>query len=97
MLDALDRFMMAGIGAMSMTKERADELFDEYVNRGKAERENKSGFVKEVLDQAEKSRSEFEKLIDKQVRETVEKLGLATKEDVKRIEEKLDMLLAKQE
>jgi polyhydroxyalkanoate synthesis regulator phasin len=94
MFETLDKMMMAGLGAVSMTRERAEQMFDEYVSKGKAAREGRSGFVKEVMDSAERTRSELEKMISQQVQETVTKLHLATQDDVRRIEQKLDQLLA---
>jgi len=93
MFETLDKMMMASLGALSMTRERAEKMFDEYVSRGKAEKESRTGFVKEVMDSAEKTRSELEKMISEQVQQTVTSLHLASKEDVERIEQKLDQLL----
>ena len=93
MFETLDKMMMASLGAISMTREHAEKLFDEYVSRGQAEKENRSGFVKEVMDSAEKTRAELEKVISQQVQETVTSLHLASKEDIERIEKKLDQLL----
>lgn len=93
MFEALDKLMLAGLGAVTMTRERAEQLFDEYVSRGKAAQDNRSGFVKEVMDSAEKTRSEFEKMISDQVQRTVTNLHLASQEDVHRLEQKLDQLL----
>ncbi len=95
MFETLDKLMLAGLGAMSMTRERAEKIFDEYVDKGKAEKANRSGFVKEVMDIAEKSRSDIEKIINEQVSKTVANLKLATHEDVKRIEKKIDQILNK--
>jgi len=95
MFETLDKMMLAGLGALSISREKAEQLFDEYVNRGQAEKSKKSGFVKEVMDTAEKTRSSLEELISKQLSETLGRLNLATKEDIKRIEEKLDELLKK--
>jgi polyhydroxyalkanoate synthesis regulator phasin len=96
MFETLDRIMLAGLGALSMTKERAEKMFDEYVSRGQAQREARSGFVKEVMDSAEKTRSELQKLVSDQVRQTMKTLHVATQEDVQRLEQKLDQLLAKE-
>lgn len=93
MFETLDKIFLAGLGAMSMTKERAEQIFDEYVEKGKAKREEKSGFVKELLDTAAKSRADLEKIISEQVRKALSQLPLATKDDLKRIEEKLDQAL----
>jgi polyhydroxyalkanoate synthesis regulator phasin len=95
MFETLDRLMLAGLGALTMTGERAEKLFDEYVSKGQAEREARSGFVKEVMDNADRTRAEFQRLVADQVRQTVNNLHLATKDDLLRIELKLDQLLAK--
>jgi polyhydroxyalkanoate synthesis regulator phasin len=93
MFETLDKLMMASMGAISMTRERAEKMFDEYVSRGQAEKENRTGFVKEVMDSADRTRSELEKMISEQVQETVTSLHLASQEDIERVEQKLDQLL----
>ena len=96
MFETLDKLMLAGLGAVSMTRERAEKIFDEYVSRGKVEKEQRTGFVKAVMDAADKNREELEKLIAKEVRETVERLNLPTHEDVERLEQKIDKLIERE-
>lgn len=95
MFESLDKLMLAGLGAMSMTKEKAEEIFDEYVEKGKARKEERSGFVKDLIDRAEKSKKDMEKLISEQIDKALAKLPLATKDDLKHIEKKIDQLLKK--
>jgi polyhydroxyalkanoate synthesis regulator phasin len=95
MFETLDKMMLAGLGALTMTRERAEKMFDEYVNKGQAAREGRTGFVKEVMDSADRTRAELQRLVADQVRQTVNNLNLATKDDLQRIELKLDQLLAK--
>jgi poly(hydroxyalkanoate) granule-associated protein len=97
MFETLDKLTLAGIGALSMTRERAEKLFDEYVNRGQTERARKEGFIKEVMDSADRTRSELEKLVAKQVHETALRLDLPTRDDLARLEAKLDEIIAQQE
>ena len=96
MFETLDKMMLAGLGAISMTRERADKIFDDYVSRGKVEKEHRTGFTKALMDAAEKNRSELEKLVAKQVRETLENLNLPTREDLQRLEQKVDELLSRE-
>ncbi|HEC02387.1 MAG TPA: polyhydroxyalkanoate synthesis regulator [Phycisphaerales bacterium] len=96
MFETLDKMMLAGLGAISMTRERADKIFDEYVGRGKVEKENRTGFTKALMDAAEKNRSELERLVATQVRETLETLNLPTRDDLQRLEQKLDELLGRE-
>ena len=95
MFETLDKMMLAGLGALTMTRERAEKLFDEYVNKGQTARESRTGFVKEVMDSADRTRSELQKLVADQVHKTVDGLNLATKDDLQRVEKKIDQLLAK--
>jgi polyhydroxyalkanoate synthesis regulator phasin len=93
MFETLDKMMLAGLGAISMTRERAEKIFDEYVSRGKLEKESRTGFIKEILDAADRNRQELEKLIASQVRDTMEHLNMPTKDDIQRLEQKIDELL----
>lgn len=95
MFETIDKLFLAGLGAMSMTKERAEKIFDEYVARGKVEKEQKQGFIKDVMEHAQKTKDELEKVISEQVKKGMSSLTVATKEDVKRLEAKLDKLLKK--
>jgi len=94
MFETLDKLMLAGLGALTMTRERAEKMFDEYVSRGQAAKEARTGFVKEVMDGAEKTRLELQRLVSDQVRQTVNSLHVATKDDLQRIEQKIDQLLS---
>lgn len=95
MFESLDKLMLAGLGALSMTRQRAEQIFEEYVKRGQAVQEQRSGFVKDLLDTAEKTKAELQTLISEQVAKAVAKVPLATKDDIKRIEDKLDQILNK--
>ena len=95
MFETLDKVMLAGLGAMSMTKEKAEQIFDEYVEKGKAQKENRAGFVQDLMDHAEKAKGDLEKVVSEQIEKALVKQPMATKEDIKRIETKLDQLLAK--
>ena len=96
MFETLDKMMLAGLGALSLTRERAEKIFDEYVSKGQAAKDARTGFVKEVMDSADRTRSELEKLVANQVKQTVSSLQLAGKDDLQRLEQKLDQLLAAQ-
>jgi polyhydroxyalkanoate synthesis regulator phasin len=93
MFETIDRMFLAGLGAMSMTREKAEQIFDEYVARGKAVKEEREGFVKEMMDHAVKTKNEVEQVVSEQVKKGISNLRLATKEDIARLEAKIDLLL----
>lgn len=92
MSETIDKIMLAGLGAFAMTRERAEKIFDEYVRRGQAEKQARSGFVRDVMEASEKTRKDVETMLHEQVQKAVKTLQLADKEDIKRIEEQLQKL-----
>lgn len=95
MFETFDKIRLAGVGAFSMTRQRAEDLFDEMVKRGEAERVNKKNFVEDLMDTAAKAKQDLETVIAKQLQEAMVKLNLPTRADLARIEAKLDELLKK--
>ena len=95
MFETLDKMMFAGLGALSMTRQRAEEIFEECVKRGQAVQQDKSRFVKDLMDSAEKTRADLEKMVSEQVQKAAAKLRVATQQDVERVEKKLDQILQK--
>jgi poly(hydroxyalkanoate) granule-associated protein len=95
MFETLDKVMFAGLGALSMTRQRAEEIFEECVKRGQAVQQDKSRFVKDLMDSAEKTRADLEKMISEQVHKAAAKLQVATQQDVQRLEKKLEEILQK--
>ena len=79
-----------------MTREHAEKIFDEYVEKGKTEKTGRTGFVKELMDLTEKNRKNLEKLVSEQVNKAIGQLNLSTSDDIKRIEKKLNQLLSKE-
>ncbi len=95
MFETLDKLMLASLGALAMTKEKAEKIFDEYVSRGKEEKANRPEFIRDIMDGAEKTRAEFKKLVNDEVKDVAKKLNLATHDDIQRLEKKIDQILKK--
>ena len=92
MFETLDKMILAGVGALSITRQRAEKLFDEAVQQGRQSREGRQQFVDDLMDAAKKTRSDLESLVERQVRIIVDQMHLATKEDIARLEQKIDLL-----
>lgn len=95
MFETLDKMVMAGLGAVTMTREKAQEIFDEAVRRGQEKQANNEKFVHDVMDSAQRARMSLEELIARQVRQTMQSLNMPTRDDLARIEAKIDQLLNK--
>ena len=93
MLETVDKMVLAGLGAFNMTRKRAGKVFDELVRQGQAVRGDRPGFVKDVVQQAAKARKDIEAAVSKHVHRTLAKADIASREDLERLEKKLDQAL----
>jgi polyhydroxyalkanoate synthesis regulator phasin len=92
-MEFLEKAYLAGLGAFSVTKDKAKEIVDELVEKGKITAEEAPKIIKDLVAKAEESRKAIEDRIDKGVENTVNKLNLATKKDIQDLEKKLDQIL----
>lgn len=94
MFDALNKVMLSGLGLMSVTRERAEQIFDEMVQRGQLEKSQRGRFVEDLTGTAKQARQEFQDILAKQVQQSMERLNLPTRDDIQRLETKVDSLMA---
>ena len=92
MLDLIKKAALAGVGAASLTVEKAEELAKELVDKGKiTEREGRK-FVSEMQDRAEESKEELKKHVENTVEQVLEKMNLAQANEVEEIKQELSSL-----
>ncbi|MDY4002596.1 phasin family protein [Streptococcus orisratti] len=92
-MDELKKVLLAGIGLTSMTLEKADSFVKELVEKGRLTVEEGKELQSELK---RKSEDELKDLTDK-INTKTKGVQYATKEDVSRLEEKLDTLLKQKE
>lgn len=93
----VEQSMLMGLGAVSLTRETAQNIVDEMVKRGQAQREEASDMVEQLLQRGEKERNTLRRLVREEVQEVLKELQLPTHADMKAIEKKLDAILQKLE
>ena len=86
----LKKVLLAGIGLTAMTVDKADSFVKELVEKGRLTVEEGKELEQELKRQSKEEAQEFLNKLDAK-KSSVE---YATKEDVKRLEEKLDALLS---
>ena len=89
-MNDLKKVLMAGIGMTAMTVDKADSIVKELVEKGRLIVEEGKDLEQELKRQSKEEAQEFLNKLDAK-KSSVE---YATKDDVKRLEEKLDALLS---
>lgn len=91
LFEALRKALLAGFGV----QEKVKELIDELVEKGELSKSEGAKLVKEWSDKAEKSTSEMNKTFSDIVKVTMEKMHLPTREDIERLDRKVQTLSAR--
>ena len=89
-MNDLKKVLLAGIGLTAMTVDEADSFVKELVEKGRLTVEEGKELEQELKRQSKEEAQEFLAKLDAK-KSSVE---YATKDDVKRLEEKLDALLS---
>ena len=88
--DLFKRSLEAGTSFLDMTRERAEAMVKEWVEAGDLGRSRAQKAVEQVLDRSRKATDELRALVRKEIADQLAALGVATREDVARLEAKMD-------
>ncbi|MEW6326566.1 MAG: phasin family protein [Thermodesulfobacteriota bacterium] len=89
-MDIIKKAMLLGLGVISLTKEKAEELVDDLIKRGEVAREEKFKMVDKLLKEAEKQEKELVGKLTEAVQKVITNLGLPTKKDLEEISKRLE-------
>ena len=88
MTTLLEKGFLAGSGLLSMTREKAQNIFDELSHEGELQKNEVKQWVDQLSDRGEEERQALRKLIRDEMKKVLDDLGLATKEDIQKLLEK---------
>ena len=81
--------MDAGLAFTQMTRSRARAIVQDMVRAGELQREQTQEWVDDLLERSRKNTEQMLELVRKEVREQLGSMGLATKDDIARLEARL--------
>ncbi|MBE0521274.1 MAG: phasin family protein [Candidatus Methanoperedenaceae archaeon] len=92
MSDILRKMGLFGVGLISLTKDKVEELSQEMVKKGEISQEEGKKFVQEVLSEKEQQLKHLEKQVNDKVKDFINKSGVVTRKDIQALEKKIDEL-----
>jgi polyhydroxyalkanoate synthesis repressor PhaR len=81
LMDAMKKLMLAAIGAVHISKEKLEELFDELVKKGEMTSTEKAEAMKKMAEKIETSGEKIKEAFDKKVTPAIEKLNVSGRID----------------
>ena len=90
--DMLKRYLDAGLAFTQMTQSRAEKIVKELVRAGEIRREQTQERVDDLVERSRKNTEAMLDLVRSEIASQLGGLGIATKEDVARLEAKIAAL-----
>ena len=95
MRDVLRKLTLAGIGAFSLTREKAEQIVKELVEKGQVSAEEAKGVFHDLLEKGEQERAALTRSIRNEFNRFREEVGFVTKQDYRALEERINRLEAR--
>ncbi len=92
MKEYIRKIGLLGIGIVALTREKAEELANDLVKKGELTQDEGKALVKDLLKKSEEQGKELTKRIDREVKKTLKGINVASREDVRRLEKRIDKL-----
>ena len=90
MTSLFEKGLLVGIGLLSMTREKAQEVIDELSNEGNLQKGEIKEWVDQLSNRGEEERQALRKLIREEMKKVLDEMGLVTKEDIQELLKKQD-------
>lgn len=81
--------LATGIGAFYLAKEKVEEELEKLVEKGKISREEMKGLLEKARQKGESEEVKIKEEVKKMVKEALDELGVATKEDLEELKKSL--------
>jgi polyhydroxyalkanoate synthesis regulator phasin len=88
MTSLLEKGFLAGIGLLSMTREKAQKVIEELTHEGEVQKNEVKEWVDQLSSRGEEERQALRKLVRDEVKKVLDEMGLATKEDIQKLLDK---------
>lgn len=92
MKNFIDKAFSFGVGLAAASKEQAEKLVEELVKRGEIAKNESPAYVNELVAKGEAAREKLEAIVRDRVQARLRELNVASKEDVQRLERRIEAL-----
>lgn len=95
MKDLLKKGLALGFGVAVFSKEQIEKVVDDLVKKGEVSTAESKELVNELIAKGEEEQKELQRVIREQFNKLLSEINIPTKEDIKRLEERLSRLESK--
>ena len=92
MKDQIKKGLLAGLGAIDFSIEKAREAIDKLIERGEISTEQGKKVVEELVERGKKDSAEFAGKVDEAVRKAFDKIAVVSKSRFEKLEARVSLL-----
>jgi len=89
MSEILDKVIKASLGAASLSVEKVKEALEKLEKRGEITREQSKSLLAELISRGEKEEKKLQAKFSEAIKKALEKMPVATKADLRKLEKRL--------
>lgn len=92
MSDLINKAFLAGLGAISLGRDKVESLIDDLVKRGELSQEEKREMLSDLLESVEKRHAELGEFIQKEIQRILKSLDVPTREEIDKLKKEVELL-----
>ena len=92
MFELFEKAVLTGIGALSLTQKKGEELLADLKEKYKFSEEEGKAFIEKIQGVAKETREKLTEAAESEVKKTVERIGLVSKTDYDALQRRLEEL-----
>jgi len=92
MIELMEKTLLAGIGALSLTTKKAEELAKEFQKQLNLSEDKGKELLSKMRKAAEENQAKLEELAKEEVRKAGDRMGLVSREDFLKLQKKVTAL-----
>jgi polyhydroxyalkanoate synthesis regulator phasin len=92
MFELFEKTVLTGLGVLSLSQKKAEELLKEVQERYKVSEEDGKAFLEKMQSIAKESRVRIGEIAETEVKKVIERLGLVPREEFDRLQKRVEVL-----
>lgn len=89
MIELIKKAMFTGIGFAALTKEKVEEIAQDFIEQGKMSKKEGEKLVEDIMTRSKESQEELSKQVEELVQRGLEKMNMAKMSDVQNLEDEI--------
>ena len=88
----LGKFLLSGLGVLVLTQEKIEQLLEELTKKGGITEKESKKLLTEIIEKGEEKKKEIEGKIREKVEIMLSQMNVATKDDIRKLEKRVEAL-----